>query len=111
MEGKVRHPRRAHRGFAPGLERLERRALLDGAAPAPARPIDPATSVLVGFQAGATSAAISAAVSTVGGTIAESFPDGTDVVSLGPGVDPSAAVTALKAEPAVVVVSAGRPSP
>jgi subtilisin family serine protease len=94
MEGTVRHARRAQRRFALWLERLERRSLLDGAG-------NLAPTLLVGFQAGATSGAISAAVSTVGGTIAESFPDGTDVVSLGPGVDPSAALPALRAAPAV----------
>src|SRR5438105_2764093 len=96
MVGMARRARRAQRSLTLRLEGLETRALLAGDLPAvgPTSPIDPATSLLVRFAANA------GALSAVGGWVAQTFPDGTDVVGLSAGVDPAAALGRLKADPA-----------
>jgi subtilisin family serine protease len=103
MTGKVRRTGRAQCRLAVRLERLETRALPSGGSRwgSAASPIDPARSVMVGIAPGAAPAALQAAVSAVRGWVAESFPDGTDVVTLLPGVDRSAAIRRLTADPAV----------
>src|SRR4051812_5672799 len=103
MAGKVRRARGAHRSLAPRIEGLETRALLNAASltTGPSRAIDPATSLMVGFRPGASSAAVHAALRSVGGWIAERFPDGSDVVGLPATVDPAAAVARLQASRAV----------
>jgi len=113
MSGKARRAQRAQRWFALRLETLESRALLSGDLPSgvSSTPIDPATSLMVGFQANATAAATQAALSAVGGWIAERFPDGSDVVEFPSSVDSSAALARLKADPAVAYAELGRHDP
>jgi subtilisin family serine protease len=105
MAGKDRRPRRPHRGRAPRLEleRLEARTVLDGTGP------DPSPDLLVGFVPQAGAAAISAALASVGGVVSQAFSDGSDLVALPAGLDPSAALGRLKADPAVAYAEADGP--
>src|SRR4051812_10573699 len=86
MPGKARRPRRAHRSLALSLrlEALEPRALLSGASLSgpSSSPADPPPSLIVGFKANASSSVASSAIRAVKGTVAESFPDGSQLVQL-----------------------------
>jgi subtilisin family serine protease len=92
MSGRARRARRAHRWLALRFERLETRALLSRSAP------DPATSLIVGFKPGVPAAVAAAVLGAAGGSITESFPDGSDVVALDSGVTSSIAIGILRAD-------------
>ena len=81
------------------LEFLEARTLLSTAS----SPLfDPATSLLVRFAPGLSSAQIKADLSFVGGKIVESFSAGPSIVALGAGLSPSIAAGLLKSDAGVV---------
>lgn len=102
--------RRARRA-APALrfEVLEQRALLSG---------NTADELFVRFTATAPTSAVQAALSTVGATVLQDYPDGPELIALRPGVDPSRALAWLNADPYVSYAEAdstlqdeGSPSP
>ena len=104
MAGKSRRARHAQRSISPRLETLEVRALLsvDLMSGLTSTPVDPAASLLVRFDPGASAAATQAALDAVGGQVVESFPDGPSVVEIPSGVDPTAAEASLAADPSVL---------
>ncbi len=100
--------RRARR--TPRVEPLEPRALL-AAAPQGMWPLPdpgPATSVFVRFAATVTPSERSVDLAAVRATVARSYADGPDLVTLGLGIDPSAAILRLQADPGVVYAAADR---
>ncbi len=74
------------------VESLESRSLLSASA----------NEVFVRFAATDPAAQQAAEIATVGGSVVTSYPDGPELISLGRGVIPSAAVARLQAEPGVV---------
>jgi thermitase len=104
MAGKSRCARRTRRSTAPRFENLETRTLLsvDPLSGSDAIQLDRFTSVLVRFEAGASSTATATAIAAVEGRVVESFPDGPSVVEIPVAVDVSAALVRLNADPAVV---------
>ena len=103
MSGTARRAKRAPRWLALRFEVLETRALLssDPLSGAPSSTIDPATTVMLRFNAGASATATQAAVASVRGHVAESYPDGPDVVELPSGIAPATAIDLLEHNPAV----------
>lgn len=68
-----------------------------------------AASLLVRFGARASGSATRAALAAVGGRVVERFPDGPSVVEVRPGVDASAALRRLRANPMVVYAEPDAP--
>lgn len=68
----------------------------------------PASSIFVRFASDAPPAAISADLAAVHGSIARSYADGPNLVTLAGGVDPAAAILALRSWPGVVYAEADR---
>jgi len=93
MPGTARRVKRTHRSCTLRLERLENRALLSS--DSLSGTLDPATTLLVRFNADASGAATQAALRSIGGSIAQSYPDGPDVVELTSGVSASVALGEL----------------
>lgn len=96
-------PRRQVR---PRVEALEVRSLLsvDGGiigAWAPSTPIDPASTVMVRFDAGAGQAQAQSALDAVGGRVVTAYQDGPSVVALAPWSDVDAALAVLRADAGV----------
>jgi subtilisin family serine protease len=87
MPGPARRTPHARRSVALRLEPLETRALPSTA-----------TSLIVGFKPGVPSAVAAEVLGSVGGSISQTFPDGSDVVQLESGVAPSTAIAILKRE-------------
>lgn len=89
---------------APGLEPLEPRTLLttDSLLGTQASP-NPALSLLVRFLPDAPVASI---VSSIGGKIDESFPDGPTVITLNPGADRATTLNLLHSNPEVAYAEA-----
>src|SRR4051812_32359351 len=77
---------------APRLEVLERRTLLSG---------DASRELFVKFLPDAPAAAVRSALETVGGSVVRSYPDGTDLVALGPAGDVGRALASLRGNPRV----------
>ena len=103
----LRKARRAT--LAPRLEALESRALLSAdlgrsvaAAWVPATPLNAASTILIQFVSGTSSALIAADLAAVGGRVVTSYADGPTTVALPPWLNQAAAVAALKSAPGVV---------
>ena len=88
--------RAARRRSSSSVEPLELRALLS-AAPA---------EIFVRFASGDPAARQSAELASVHASVVTSYPDGPDLVRLGSGVTPSAAIGRLRSEPGVVYAQA-----
>jgi subtilisin family serine protease len=82
------------------LERLEARMVLSGnaLAAAAANAVDQARSVIVGFEPGVPAAVAQSVLSSVGGSMTTSFPDGSDVVALHADITIRSAIVRLKAD-------------
>jgi subtilisin family serine protease len=99
MAGTARSVKRTHRSCTLRLERLENRALLSSDSLSGA--LDPATTVLVRFNTNASGAATQSALRSIRGSIAQSFPDGPDVIELHSNVTASVALGKLDRNRAV----------
>src|SRR3954462_12050594 len=93
MARKARRP-----AFALRIEELEARALLSVSVGTP----DPAATLLVRFEPGASASVVRAAFESVGAHPVESFPDGPTLAALDPGRDPAAAAARLRSNLAVL---------
>lgn len=86
------------------VERLESRSLLSVDLPSvwPVPEPGPSNSILVRFAAGTPAARQDAALAPFRGRVSASYPDGPELVTLGEGIAPSAAIAGLGADPEVV---------
>ena len=82
------------------IEVLEARALLSVGASA-AFAVDPAISLLVRFEAGASAVATGPILESLGARVVSTYPDGTDLVALAGGVGQADALARLRANPIV----------
>ncbi len=93
--------------MTPRLEPLELRALLSVASASPSgTSINPAVSVLLQFKPEVTATADQTELNAIHGVVAESFPDGTEVVELTGGETVAAALASLKQSSTVVYAQA-----
>jgi subtilisin family serine protease len=97
----ARRSRRALSARTFVCEALEARSLLAFVGPLPNPDANVLSTLLVGFAAGATPAVIRAELAPLDAVVTHSFPDGPNIVALGPGVSPQTAAAQLAHEPFV----------
>ena len=86
------------------VEALEPRTLLSGN-PDGMRPLPnpgPNTSIFVRFTATDPASARHAALRAIGASVVTAYPDGPELISLGDGISPDAAIEKLRSDPGVV---------